>query len=105
MEKFKKLPFYLLLTLNFLAVLIIMTDYPSTITYDMHWGYEGRGWEYENRINYTITMLAIILLIIVPSIYALKIQNKNLRKAYVAISIPCSLYLVRFIYYSNFFNI
>ena len=103
MKIIKQIPFYLLLIINFLAVVLIITDYPSTMSYDMHWGYEGCGWGYENRFNYTIMMLTILLIIIVPSIYAWKKRKQNLIKAYTAILIPALMYLARYIYFINFF--
>ena len=105
MKIIKLIPFYLLLTVNFLAVVLIITDYPSTMSYDMHWGYEGCGWGYESRFNYTIMMLTILFIIIAPSVYAWKNLKQHLKKAYIAISIPALLYLARYIYFTNFFNI
>ncbi len=105
MKKIKLIPFYLLLIINFLASVIVASDYPSTMSYDMHWGYEGCGWAYENRFNYTIMTLSILLIIIIPTVYAWKKRKTNLAKAYIILSIPALLYLARYIYFINFFNI
>ena len=105
MKKIKLIPFYLLSIINFFASVVVATDYPSTMRYDMHWGYEGCGWAYENRFNYTIMTLTLLLIIIAPTIYALKKRKTNLRKAYIILSIPALLYLIQYIYFINFFNI
>ena len=105
MKKIKLIPFYLLSIINFLASVVVATDYPSTMRYDMHWGYEGCGWAYENRFNYTIMTLTILLIIIAPTIYAWKKRKTNLIKAYIILSIPALLYLIQYIYFINFFNI
>lgn len=36
MKIIKIIPFYLLLALNLLVAVILITDYPSTMDYDMH---------------------------------------------------------------------
>ena len=105
MKKIKLIPFYLLSIINFLASVVVATDYPSTMRYDMHWGYEGCGWAYENRFNYTIMILIILLIIIIPTVYAWKKRKTNLVKAYMILSIPALLYLIQYIYFINFFNI
>ena len=63
------------------------------------------GWAYENRFNYTIMTLTILLIIIAPTIYAWKKRKTNLKKAYIILSIPALVYLARYIYFTNFFNI
>ena len=105
MKIIKLIPFYILLIINFLAGVVVATDYPSTMSYDMHWGCEGCGWVYKNRFNYTIMTLIISLIIIVPSVYAWKKRKINLVKAYLILSIPAFIYLARYIYFTNFFNI
>ena len=105
MKKIKLIPFYLLLIINFFASVVVATDYPSTMSYDMHWGYEGCGWAYENRFNYTIMTLTILLIIIAPTVYAWKKRKTNLKKAYIILSIPALVYLARYIYFTNFYNI
>ena len=105
MKKIKLIPFYLLSFINFFASAVVSTDYPSTMSYDMHWGYEGCGWAYENRFNYTIMILTILLIIIAPTVYAWKKRKTNLKKAYIILSIPALLYLIQYIYFINFFNI
>lgn len=105
MKIIKLIPFYLLLTLNLLVAVILITDYPSTMNYDMHWGYEGCGWGYENKINYTIMTLIGLIILIAPSVYAWQNLKANTKKAYIAVSIPFFVYLIRFIYYKLFFNI
>ena len=105
MKKIKLIPFYLLSIINFFASAVVATDYPSTMRYDMHWGYEGCGWAYENRFNYTIMILTILLIIIAPTVYAWKKRKTNLKKAYIILSIPALLYLIQYIYFINFFNI
>ena len=105
MKKIKLIPFYLLSIINFLASVVVATDYPSTMRYDMHWGYEGCGWAYENKFNYTIMILTILLIIIAPTVYAWKKRKTNLKKAYMILSIPALLYLIQYIYFINFFNI
>ena len=105
MKKIKLIPFYLLSIINFFASAVVATDYPSTMRYDMHWGYEGCGWAYENRFNYTIMILTLLLIIIAPTVYAWKKRKTNLIKAYIILSIPALLYLIQYIYFINFFNI
>lgn len=71
----------------------------------MPWNAETLGWAYENKINYTIFTIIDLLIIIAPTVYAWKKRETNLVKAYIILSIPALFYLVRYIYFTNFFNI
>ena len=71
----------------------------------MPWNAEALGWAYENRFNYTIMTLTILLIIIAPTVYAWKERKANLKKAYIILSIPALVYLARYIYFTNFYNI
>lgn len=80
--------------------------YPDDMTSDgMPWNAEALGWAYENKINYTIFTIIDLLIIIAPTVYAWKKRETNLVKAYIILSIPALFYLVRYIYFTNFFNI
>lgn len=106
MKKIKLIPFYLLSGLYAFAVFIIAVTYPDDMTSDsMPWNAEALGWAYENRFNYTIMTLTILLIIIAPTIYAWKKRKTNLKKSYTILSIPAFVYLARYIYFANFFNI
>ncbi len=106
MKILKIIPFYLFLVLNSFIVFIYLINYPEDMISDqIPWNAEALGWKYENRINYTIVILFDLFLVIVPSVYALRIQKKNLKKAYIAIIIPFFIYMARYIYYSYFNNI
>lgn len=106
MKTIKLIPFYLLSVLYAFAVFIITVTYPDDMTSDsMPWNAEAMGWAYENKFNYTIMILTILLIIIAPTVYAWKKRKQHLAKAYVAISIPALLYLANYIYFVNFFNI
>ena len=88
------------------AVFILTVTYPEDMSSDqMPWNAEALGWAYENRFNYTIMTLTILFIIIAPLVYAWKNLKQHLKKAYIAISIPALLYLARYIYFINFFNI
>ena len=106
MKKIKLIPFYLLSGLYAFAVFIIAVTYPDDMTSDsMPWNAEALGWAYENRFNYTIMTLTLLLIIIAPTVYAWKKRKTNLKKAYIILSIPAFFYLARYIYFTNFFNI
>ena len=106
MKKIKLIPFYLLSGLYAFAVFIIAVTYPDDMTSDsMPWNAEALGWTYENRFNYTIMTLTILLIIIAPTVYAWKKRKTNLIKAYIILSIPALLYLIQYIYFTNFYNI
>ncbi len=106
MKIIKLIPFYLLLVLNAFIVYIYLASYPNAMTSDqMPWNAEGLGWAYENRINYTIMTLFDLLVVIAPSIYALRKFKINRKKAYFFVAIPLFIYVFRFIYYKFFFNI
>ena len=55
--------------------------------------------------NYTIFTIIDLLIIIAPTVYALKKRKTNLVKAYIILSIPAFVYLARYIYFTNFYNI
>ena len=106
MKKIKLIPFYLLLLLNGFIVFIYAMTYPKEMSSNqMPWNAEALGWAYENRFNYTIMTLTILLIIIAPTIYAWKKRKTNLIKAYIILSIPALLYLIQYIYFTNFYNI
>lgn len=106
MKVLKLIPFYLFQALNAFIVFVYLTEYPRDMTSDqMPWNAEGLGWRYENKINYTIMVLIDLLLVIAPSIYALRKLKTNKKRAYLAVMIPFFIYLGRFIYYNYFFNI
>ena len=101
MKKIKLIPFYLLSGLYAFAVFIIAVTYPDDMTSDsMPWNAE-----YENRFNYTIFTIIDLLIIIAPTVYAWKERKANLKKAYIILSIPALVYLARYIYFTNFYNI
>ena len=106
MKKIKLIPFYLLLALNGFLVFIYAITYPKEMSSNqMPWNAEALGWAYENRFNYTIMTLTILLIIIAPTVYAWKKRKANLKKAYIILSIPALVYLARYIYFANFYNI
>ena len=106
MKKIKLIPFYLLSVLYTFAVFVIAVTYPDDMTSDsMPWNAEALGWAYENRFNYTIFTIIDLFIIIAPSVYAWKKRKTNLKKAYIVLSIPAFVYLARYIYFTNFFNI
>jgi len=106
MKIIQLIPFYLLSVLYAFAVFIITVTYPDDMTIDgMPWNAEALGWAYENKINYTIFTIIDLLIIIAPTVYAWKKRETNLVKAYIILSIPALFYLVRYIYFTNFFNI
>ena len=106
MKKIKLILFYLLLSLNGFLVFIYAITYPKEMSSNqMPWNAEALGWAYENRFNYTIMTLTILLIIIAPTIYAWKKRKTNLKKAYIILSIPALVYLARYVYFTNFYNI
>ncbi len=106
MKKIKLIPFYLLSVLYTFAVFVIAVTYPDDMTSNsMPWNAEALGWAYENRFNYTIFTIIDLFIIIAPSVYAWKKRKTNLKKAYIVLSIPAFVYLARYIYFTNFFNI
>ncbi len=106
MKRIKLIPFYLLLALNGFIVFIYTITYPKEMSSDqMPWNSEALGWAYENKINYTIFTIIDMLIIIAPSVYAWKSHKTNLVKSYIVLSIPAFVYLIRYIYFTNFFNI
>lgn len=106
MKVIKLIPFYLFLALNAFIVFVYLTEYPRDMTSDqMPWNAEGLGWMYENKINYTIMTLIDLIIVITPSVYALRKLKTSTKKAYFAIAIPFFVYLGRFIYYKCFYNI
>ncbi len=91
MKIIKQIPSYLLSGLYAFAVFIIAATYPDDVTSDsMPWNAEALGWAYENRFNYTIMILTILLIIIAPTVYAWKKRKTNLIKAYIILPIPAS---------------
>ena len=106
MKILKMIPFYLLSALYAFAVLVIVVTHPGDMmSDDMYWGQEAGGWVYANRLNYTIMALVILLIIIVPSVYAWKKRKQYLARAYIVLLVPLLVYLARYIYFINFFNI
>ena len=106
MKKIKLIPFYLLLALNGFLVFIYAITYPKEMSSNqMPWNAEALGWAYENKFNYTIFTIIDLLIIIAPTIYAWKKRKTNLVKAYIILSIPALVYLARYIYFTNFYNI
>ncbi len=106
MKKIKLIPFYLLLALNGFLVFIYAITYPKEMcSNQMPWNAEALGWAYENKCNYTIFTIIDLLIIIAPTVYAWKERKANLKKAYIILSIPALVYLARYIYFANFFNI
>ncbi len=106
MKKIKLILFYLLLSLNGFLVFIYAITYPKEMSSNqMPWNAEALGWAYENRFNYTIMTLTILLIIIAPTVYAWKKRKTNLKKAYIILSIPALVYLARYVYFTNFYNI
>lgn len=106
MKVLKFIPFYLFLLLNAFIVFVYLMTYPDEMTSEqMPWNAESLGWAYENRINYTIMTLFDLLVVIAPSIYALRKFKTNRKKAYFFVAIPLFIYVFRFIYYKFFFNI
>lgn len=102
----KLIPFYLFSALNAFIVFVYLITYPDEMTSDqMPWNAEALGWTYENRFNYTIMTLINLIIIIAPSVVALKQLKMNLKKAYFFIVIPFFVFLGKYIYYSYFFNI
>lgn len=102
MKIVKLIPFYLFLALNFIVAVLLVVTYPSDISYDMHWGYDGSGWGYKNKLNYTIIHVIFLMILIVPSVYALKKRTTNMKKAYIAVLIPLGEYLIRTVYFMFF---
>ncbi len=106
MKKIKLIPFYLLLALNGFLVFIYAITYPKEMSSNqMPWNAEALGWTYENKFNYTIFTIIDLLIIIIPTVYAWKKRKTNLKKAYIILSIPALVYLARYIYFTNFYNI
>ena len=106
MKKIKLIPFYLLLALNGFLVFIYAITYPKEMcSNQMPWNAEALGWAYKNKCNYTIFTIIDLLIIIAPTIYAWKERKANLKKAYIILSIPALVYLARYIYFTNFYNI
>lgn len=106
MKIFKLLPFYLFLSLNAFIVFVYLTEYPRNMTSDqMPWNAEALGWKYANKINYTITVIIDLIIVIAPSVYAWQQRKISLKKAYCAVVIPFFVYLGRFIYYTYCVNI
>ncbi len=106
MKKIKLIPFYLLLALNGFLVFIYAITYPKEMcSNQMPWNAEALGWAYENKCNYTIFTIIDLLIIIAPTVYAWKERKANLKKAYIILSIPALVYLARYIYFTNFYNI
>ena len=89
-----------------MKIIQLIPFYLLSVTSDgMPWNAEALGWAYENKINYTIFTIIDLLIIIAPTVYAWKKRETNLVKAYIILSIPALFYLVRYIYFTNFFNI
>lgn len=106
MKKIKLIPFYLLLVLNGFLVFIYAITYPKEMSSNqMPWNAEALGWAYENKFTYTIFTIIDLLIIIAPTVYAWKKRKTNLVKAYIILSIPAFVYLARYIYFTNFYNI
>lgn len=106
MKIFKLLPFYLFLSLNAFIVFVYLTEYPRNMTSDqMPWNAEALGWKYANKINYTITVIIDLIIVIAPSVYAWQQRKISLKKAYCAVVIPFFVCLGRFIYYTCCVNI
>lgn len=102
MKIVKLIPFYLFLAYNVLLVSLFIVTYPDMMNYDMHWGYDGSGWGYKNKLNYTIMHVIFLMILIVPSVYALKKRKTNMKKAYIAVLIPLGEYLIRTVYFMFF---
>ena len=49
MKKIKLIPFYLLSIINFLASVVVATDYPSTMSYDMHFPLSAKALFYNRQ--------------------------------------------------------
>lgn len=106
MKILKLIPFYLFFALNVFIAFVYLTEYPRDMASgQMPWNAEGLGWRYENKINYTIMILIDLIIITVPSVYALHKLKTNKKRAYFAVVIPFFLYLGKFIYYKYFSNI
>ncbi len=106
MKILRLIPFYLFLALNLFVAIILIVDYFYTINdQGMMWGAEPMGWQYKNKIHYTVLILVTLSILIVPSVYALRQMRINKKKAYFAVIIPFFVYLINFVYYIFFFNI
>lgn len=106
MKILKLIPFYLFLILNLFVAMVLVVDYFGTINdQGVMWGAEPMGWQYKSRVNYTALMFITLIILIAPSVYALRKLKTNKKRAYLAVMIPFFIYLGRFIYYNYFFNI
>lgn len=103
MKIVKLIPFYLFLSYNVLLVSLFIVTYQDMMNYDMHWGYEGCSLGYKSKLNYTIMILANIIVLVFSSIYAWRKRKENLLKAYIAVSMFFFIYLVKYICYD--FNV
>lgn len=102
MKIIKMIPFYLFLAFNFLLALLFILNYLKNIIGDpISWSNGELGWAYDNRFNYTLIILFNLLVVIVPSVYALLKLKSSKKWAYFFASIPFILYLYGFIY--NYF--
>lgn len=106
MKILKLIPFYLFLILNLFVVTILVVDYFGTINdKGMKWGAEAMGWQYKSMVNYTALIFITLIILIVPSVYALRKVKDNIKKAYFAVVVPFFVYLINWVYYIFFFNI
>ena len=106
MKIIKLIPFYLLLVLNVFVAIILVMDYFGTINdQGMRWGAEPMGWQYKNKMNYTLLILITLGILIAPSVYAWQNRKISMRKAYFIVVIPLLVYFISFVYFIFFFNI
>ncbi len=106
MKILKLIPFYLLLMLNVIVAIILVIDYFGTINdQGMMWGAEPMGWQYKNKVNYTLLILITLVILIAPSVYAWRERKVSVRKAYFVVVIPLFVYFINFVYFIFFFNI
>lgn len=103
MKMIKFIPFYLFMALNSFIVFVYLTEYPKDMISDqMPWNAEALGGKYENRLNYSIVILIDLIILIAPSVYAWRNLRINTKKAYIAVSIPFFVYLIKFVCYQYF---
>lgn len=99
MSVIKLIPFYLFLCLNCFAVVLKVISYFDLVDYEP---YARCSCETEDE-HFTIEGLANLIVLVFSTVYAWRKRNESLVKAYIAVSIYISIFLIKYVYYRYFY--
>ncbi len=93
-------PFYVLLFLNLLVIFFVLMDLTNISSPHMPWGWEGGGWVYESKFNYTVSCVFDFFDFSVFTFIGYWVYTKSVWWATVILSVPIFIGLTQYFFFA-----